>query len=384
MKKLNISIAIAVAVVAAPSIAFGSNLATRTGDVRVTGDLDDLPGGGVRGGENGGFTSILVGLNTGRVQNWGLLGFEFTDVDPADVATGGRLVIGVAQAFTNGNHGTTADSFVIRELYAGNTGWQEGTGTIGNTNNLNSGDVTFAERGFGTSDWLDAAGNPVDNFIGAFDGTVQLNTNTVSGYDVPVADEDPTSPPILTFDFDAATGQRWLAQGFADLVIEVIDADGMNTSRFNLINGTAQLVVTTTGDPAGDFDFDGDVDCDDIQTYRARLGLDAATTGALPDFDLVADGTIDLADMQSMVENLIGTTNGQVGTFVGDLNCDGSVDVLGDAFILVGALGSGPDNPDPELQVPAYLDGDLNLDGVVDVLGDAFILVGNLGMTNAP
>ena len=209
--------------------------------------------------------------------------------------------------------------------------------------------------------------------MGAFDGTVQVNTGTVSGYEVPVADEDPTGPPILTFDFDAATGQRWLAQGFADLVIEVIDADGMNTSRFNLTNGTAQLIVTTTDDVAGDFDLDGDVDCDDVQTYRARLGLDADTTGNLPDLDLVADGIIDSADVASLVENLVETTNGQVGTFLGDLNCDGAVNVLGDAFVLVGNLGLVP---------VSYIDGDINLDGEVDVLGDAFALISNLGMSN--
>ena len=32
----------------------------------------------------------------------------------------------------------------------------------------------------------------------------------------------------------------------------------------------------------------------------------------------------------------------------------------------------------------SYSDGDVNLDGTVDVLDDAFILVGNLGMSNTP
>ena len=63
----------------------------------------------------------------------------------------------------------------------------------------------------------------------------------------------------------------------------------------------------------------------------------------------------------------------RVGTFLGDFNCDGEVDVLNDAFILVGSLGSS---------VMSYSDGDANLDGTVDVLDDAFVLVGNLGMSN--
>ena len=56
------------------------------------------------------------------------------------------------------------------------------------------------------------------------------------------------------------------------------------------------------------------------------------------------------------------------------LNCDGIVDVLGDAFLLVGSLNS---------PATMYSQGDLNFNGSVDVLGDAFILVGNLGSSNA-
>ena len=66
-------------------------------------------------------------------------------------------------------------------------------------------------------------------------------------------------------------------------------------------------------------------------------------------------------------------SNGVVGTFLGDFNCDGSVDVLSDAFILIGSLGDS---------VLSYSDGDASFDGVVDVLEDAFILIANLGMSN--
>jgi hypothetical protein len=67
------------------------------------------------------------------------------------------------------------------------------------------------------------------------------------------------------------------------------------------------------------------------------------------------------------------TSNGQRGTFAGDANLDGTVDVLNDAFALVSNLGQS---------VMSFADGDFDADGVVDVLGDAFLLVGNLGMTN--
>ena len=49
--------------------------------------------------------------------------------------------------------------------------------------------------------------------------------------------------------------------------------------------------------------------------------------------------------------------------------------MLTDAFGLIAGLG----NP-----ATSYADGDINLDGTVDVLGDAFTLIGNLGMSNDP
>ena len=80
-------------------------------------------------------------------------------------------------------------------------------------------------------------------------------------------------------------------------------------------------------------------------------------------------------DANTLITTLVQTSNGQVGTFPGDLNCDGTVNVLGDALILVVALGSS---------VTSYSAGDINFDGVVNVLGDALVLVGQLGNSNAP
>ena len=85
--------------------------------------------------------------------------------------------------------------------------------------------------------------------------------------------------------------------------------------------------------------------------------------------------------------------------YPGDFNLDGSVDVLNDAFILVGNLGSPGGFTDGDLSGDGFVDqvdlaffvgfgligtenvipGDANGDGVVDVLGDAFLIVGNLG-----
>ena len=100
-----------------------------------------------------------------------------------------------------------------------------------------------------------------------------------------------------------------------------------------------------------------------------------AATGALAPLDFDGDGLLSLADANSVITTLVMTSNGRVGTFPGDLNCDGTVSVLGDAFILIGNLGNA---------VSSYSEGDVNFDETVNVLGDAFILIGNLGLSNNP
>ena len=121
----------------------------------------------------------------------------------------------------------------------------------------------------------------------------------------------------------------------------------------------------------GDFDLDGDVDADDIDFYSGQLGQSA--TGEFEQLDLDGDNFVTLADHDLHVESLVETSNEEVGTFIGDLNLDGTVDVLEDAFVLVGNLGNTG---------IGYAGGDLNADQVVDVLGDAFRLVNNLGSSN--
>ena len=84
------------------------------------------------------------------------------------------------------------------------------------------------------------------------------------------------------------------------------------------------------------------------------------------------------------LQSLDGDGNGTAGddylesvyvAIPGDANLDGTVSVLGDAFILVSNLG---------LTGNVWTDGDFNADGGVTVLGDAFILVSNLGRSVLP
>ena len=110
------------------------------------------------------------------------------------------------------------------------------------------------------------------------------------------------------------------------------------------------------------------MDADDIDFYGGNIGLPA--TGSLAAIDLDGDGAITLADHNLHVTTLVQTSDGGTGTFVGDINLDGRVDVLGDSFVLISSLGSAG---------TGWADGDLNASQTVDVLGDAFVLISALG-----
>ena len=155
--------------------------------------------------------------------------------------------------------------------------------------------------------------------------------------------------------------------GIWDIALTQADVDqiwngGAGTPIADLVGGLT---------PTGDFDGDGDVDCDDLDGYVGNIG--AAATGALAALDIDGNGTLEASDADTHIRTLVRTSNGVVGTFPGDLNCDGSVNVLGDAFALVGNLNNS---------ATSYSQGDINFDGVVNVLGDAFQLIGNLNNSN--
>lgn len=161
-------------------------------------------------------------------------------------------------------------------------------------------------------------------------------------------------------------------QPLGDAILAVTNG-GMHLLGFTLGTNFSYDITPTSATLVGDFNGDGAVDCDDVDAYIGNLGQ--AATGALADLDLTGDSQVTNSDVAFLVENLVVTSNGIAGTFLGDLNCDGTVNVLGDAFVLIGNLNNS---------VSSYSDGDINLDGVVNVLGDAFTFIGNLGQTNNP
>ena len=142
---------------------------------------------------------------------------------------------------------------------------------------------------------------------------------------------------------------------------------------FALIDGRSGIAIAT---PAlrGDFDNDGSVGLTDLDFYSGNIGVAVSANPSLAELDLNSDGTIDGDDLAVHYSQFVQTSNGRRGTFAGDANLDGTVDVLNDAFALVGNLGNS---------VSTWSRGDFNGDRTVDVLGDAFLLVANLGQTNA-
>ena len=127
-------------------------------------------------------------------------------------------------------------------------------------------------------------------------------------------------------------------------------------------------------------DFDefipGDAVSYDDQTFTATIDF-SYRTEAVPAGDYRIEAPGDVVYAVENGQSLLADISLPVPVaLVGDINQDGEVDILGDAFILVQNLGRNDG--------VSWSDGDLNGDGTVDVLGDAFQLVGNLGQSILP
>ena len=136
--------------------------------------------------------------------------------------------------------------------------------------------------------------------------------------------------------------------------------------------GFANAVVPPRDALLGDFDSDGAVDLDDLDEYNGNL--DQVAVGPRSILDLNGNGSVDEGEFEVLYTAHVETSNGVVGTVAGDINLDGRVDVVLDAFPLVWNLGNS--------LVSSWSQGDFNADGVVDVVNDAFLLIGNLGANN--
>ena len=157
---------------------------------------------------------------------------------------------------------------------------------------------------------------------------------------------------------------------FDGIVFGVFDDDPFSGNPGGSYTVSNLEILATAIVVVGDSDGDMDVDCDDLDSYVGNLDTSVAGSTGLANLDIDGDEMLTLEDANEAITTLVVTSNGITGTFPGDFNCNGTVDVLGDAFILIENLGG---------LVTMYSEGDANFDGFVDILGDAFILVENLG-----
>ena len=113
----------------------------------------------------------------------------------------------------------------------------------------------------------------------------------------------------------------------------------------------------------------------DPETFTVTWDFSALRPTLFPPglYTISAPGITATSDGRPLVESF---SQQVLVALPGDANLDGRVDVLTDAFALIGNLGTAGG--------AAWRDGDFNGDGVVDVLNDAFALVGNLGRDLIP
>ena len=318
------------------------------------------------------------------------------------------------------NGGITVESSIVAD----------NTASFGNPNLDIRDDNTFTINHslIGVADGLSIVGN-----VGNLAGTVANPLDPMLG---PLADNGgptqthallPGSPAI-----DAGRSPQAIDQSGRPLVKDqrgfsrLVDGDNDGTATADIgayeLGGTSALLFPVVTSIARNneggvltrpdllstfsvtFDVDVSVSADDLVIRNDTLGGAVVDSSAVT-FEYDAEGSTATWDFSSLTLDpafysfelsddivsadgslsLDGDTDGNPGgAFVesvyvalpGDANLDGQVDVLNDAFALVGNLG--------RTGGATWTQGDFNGDGDVDVLNDAFILVAHLGQSVVP
>jgi peptidyl-prolyl cis-trans isomerase A (cyclophilin A) len=134
------------------------------------------------------------------------------------------------------------------------------------------------------------------------------------------------------------------AVGSAELTIRTTDAGGQWFDTIIIVDVAAE---------SADFDGDGDVDADDLDTMMANL-TGAGVAGDWR-FDFDCDGDADRDDLLYVIGTLVQVQDGSLGTTMGDLDLDGVLDENDLDTFRAGFGGGG-----------GWVKGDLNGDGLVD------------------
>ena len=363
--------------------AVGGGIYSRTGSISLTNSTvsgNNSTGNGAAGGIGFSRGAVLIANSTvtaNSASNAGGGVFSF-NTSEGSLAIRNSIVTGNSDNGTAPNVVGSVNELIVENSLIGNTTGSGITATTGAGNILNqqallgplanNGGPTLTHALLPGSPAIDAGNNalavdpegvilPADQRgeiriqfgavdIGAFE-LQPISAPTVSGVvrdgGGVLARPDLLSTFVVNFDQDVNISAE-------DLIIQNDTLGGLpiNTSGIGFSYDALSRTAT--------WDFNG------LPAAFYTFELSDTITGVVGGFALDGDGDGDAGgDFSAPVYVAI----------PGDANLDGRVDVLGDAFILVGSLGT--------TSGAAYADGDFNADGQVNVLGDAFILVANLG-----
>jgi len=249
---------------------------------------------------NGGNDSTVIGLNANGINNWGINQWDLSSI-------AGGTVDEVTLSFnvrtnSNANHGSSADTISIHQMYSSNAGWLEGMQVVNANNVETNGGATYnfqsqtsATEG---TPWQDANGADVPNLLGAFDPTP---IDTVPGHSF-----DDT-PETIEFTIPIAVAQSWVDDpaSFAGIVLAAND-DGDSLSRFFFPGNPATLTIDLVADVPdvirGDVNMDDEVNFLDIVPFIAALSNGALIAEA----DIDQNGMVDFRDITPFIALLSG------------------------------------------------------------------------------
>ena len=395
--------------------AFGGGIATLTGSVNLTSSTlsdnstsgDDAFGGGI--GASAGSVSLanstLSGNSTsGDDADGGGIRAGFGSVSlTSSTLSGNAAAMGVGGGVSVRNTIANSSFTIANSIVAGNT--DNGTAPDlrpdpDSTLTINNSLIGVADLNIGgTGNLIGSLAAPIDPLLGPLadnSGPTETHALLVGSPAIDAGDDGVTQ----------TEDQRGLARNVNGVDIGAFERQAIEPL------GESPSVTSFTRDEGGvldrpdllstisvSFDVDVNISADDLVIRNDTLGgslvdtsglifnYDSTTQTATWDFsNLTLDAAFYSFELSSDIVSasgnlgLDGDADGNSGgAFIepiyvaipGDANLDGQVDVLGDAFELVGNLGVTGG--------ATWAQGDFNGDGDVDVLGDAFILVGNLG-----
>ena len=302
---IRISFWLMLAVMILPSFAFGQDLVqvNSGGDARLINEPD-----GDRNDNNGGNTisGALIGLNPAAVDNIIVHDFAAVSTTPeldGALVSGAMVIVEINEAFSAGTEGSELDTVFLHEIAVGNIGFNTGNGEItGDDTPATDGSVSFNHReefnSASSVDWLDADGMAVGNLLGAL-----TELGSTPGINLPTG--SPNLPldaggEAYFFAIDGATAQRWVDEGLAGLALTATD-NGDDNGRFNLTP-----IVSSPGGPPS------------IAT-NIQFAISAGILG-----DVNCDGSIDLLDVGPFIDTIL---NGEFDPKA-DINQDTFVDLL--------------------------------------------------------